>query len=107
MRVAIYIEQGVTQLVLTPEGEWEQEVCAKMASNGDKVVTIMRGSFYECRGGWTRYKDFPPFPEYTQFGMVEAPKDASLILRVTESPEKRSSEISDAPVPLSEQRGPK
>jgi hypothetical protein len=55
MKVAIYIENGVTQLVLTPEGEWEREVTKKLASDGDYDVTIHRGEFYECRGGWFRH----------------------------------------------------
>ncbi len=84
MKVSIYIEQGMTQLVLTPEGEWEQQVCAKMAANGEKNVHVSRGSFYETRGGWTRYKSYPLVPEYSSFGMTEAPDDASLILRITE-----------------------
>lgn len=54
MKVAVYIENGVTQLVLTPEGEWEKNVTDRMASDGEYDVTIMRGEFYECRGGWFR-----------------------------------------------------
>ena len=44
MKVAVYIENGVTQLVLTPEGEWEGEVTKKLASDGEYDVTIKRGS---------------------------------------------------------------
>lgn len=58
MKVAIYIEQGVTQLVLTPEGEWEKSVVAKLVPSGTQKVTAMRGSFYECRGGWIRYSGY-------------------------------------------------
>ena len=55
MKVAVYIENGVTQLVLTPEGEWEREVTKKLASDGEYDVTIRRGEFYECQGGWFRH----------------------------------------------------
>lgn len=54
MRVAIYIEDGVTQLVLTPEGDWEDGVCRKIAAEGEYDVTIRRGEFYANRGGWYR-----------------------------------------------------
>lgn len=52
MRTAIYIENGETQIVLTPETDNERAVLA-LAEKG-KTVTIKRGSFYECRGGWYR-----------------------------------------------------
>ena len=56
MKTAIYIEQGVTQLVLTPQNEWEKSVIKAIAT-GEQSVQIKRGSFYECRGGWVRFDD--------------------------------------------------
>lgn len=53
MKTAIYIEDGLTQVVLTPETKHE-EVVLKVAEEG-KHVSVKRGSFYECRGGWTRH----------------------------------------------------
>lgn len=64
MKTAIYIEDGVTQLVLTPENEWEKSVVAKITGN---ETTILRGSFYKCQGGWNR----------------QGGDDESLIIRVT------------------------
>jgi hypothetical protein len=58
VKTAIYIEQGVTQLVLTPECEWEKKITSSI-SEGEKKVSVMRGSFYECRGGWIRRGDDP------------------------------------------------
>ena len=54
MKTAIYIDEGTTQLVLTPDNEWEKAICAKIAT-GEQAVNIMRGSFWSCRGGWIRY----------------------------------------------------
>lgn len=68
MKTAIYIENGLTQLVLTPETEWEEAVCAKIEI-GD--VTIKRGSFYRCQGGWVR----------------QYPDDKSLMIILDQKPE--------------------
>lgn len=53
MKIALYIEDGVEQIVLTPGTETEKAILGKLAS-GDRQMTIYRGSFYECRGGWNR-----------------------------------------------------
>ena len=69
MKTAIYIEEGVTQLVLTPENEWEKQVIRSI-ENGQRQVSIIRGSFYECRGRWIR----------------QGAGDESLILKTTIKP---------------------
>ena len=53
MKTAIYIEQGSTQLVLTPETEWEKSVIGCIEQSSSNVL-ITRASFYECRGGYYR-----------------------------------------------------
>lgn len=54
MKTAIYIEDGTTQLVLTPESNFEKEAIEKI--NREKLdVTINKGSFYLCQGGWNRH----------------------------------------------------
>ncbi len=53
MKVAIYIEDGRTQLVLTPETDFEKGVVSKVEKQEQKV-TCHTGSFYNCVGGWTR-----------------------------------------------------
>lgn len=70
MKVAIYIVEGTTQLVLTPESKWEKNVTDQFAE-GQENARIMRGTFYECAGskplgGWYR----------------EGGSDQSLILRL-------------------------
>lgn len=63
MKTSIYIENGLTQLVLTPENDWEQSIVLKIAKVTDPIeevstgikAKITRGSFFQCRGGWQRY----------------------------------------------------
>ncbi len=71
MKVAIYIERGVTQLILTPENQWERDVTEKILPSGEHSISAMRGTFYECQGGWFRH------------GLSSTTED-SLILRVNE-----------------------
>jgi len=75
MKTAIYIEDGVVQLVITPESEFEKNA---LQSFRDKPLDaqIFNGTFYDCRGGWTRQSAFYP-------GTYGArTDDASLILRM-------------------------
>lgn len=56
MKTAIYIEDGVVQLVLTPENHFERNALGSF--EGKSTATeITAGSFYECQGGWTRHRD--------------------------------------------------
>lgn len=54
MKTAIYIEDGVVQLVLTPETKFET---GALESFGQKPMTavVKIGSFYDCVGGYTRH----------------------------------------------------
>jgi len=76
MKTAIYIEDGVVQLVITPESEFEKS-SLRMFQDGDVPATIFQGSFYDCRGGWTRQE------EVSRYGNNNN-EDRSLILRVKE-----------------------
>lgn len=53
MKIALYIADGVEQIVLTPEGKTEKDILGKL-HDGSRSLSIKRGSFYECRGGWVR-----------------------------------------------------
>lgn len=53
MKIALYIEEGIEQIVLTPESKVEESILGKM-HDGTRVMQILRGSFYRCHGGWTR-----------------------------------------------------
>lgn len=57
MKVAIYIEDGLEQIVLTPQSDLEKSALEKMASG--RSMRIHKGGFYECRGGWVRQQDGP------------------------------------------------
>ena len=82
MRTAIYIEDGVVQLVITPESEFEKNALSTMA---DKAIDakIFQGSFYDCRGGWVAqakvYKNLNGLPDTS---------DKSLIIKVMEAETK-------------------
>ena len=59
MKTAIYIENGLTQLVLTPQSDFEKGVVSKI-EKGEQGISIHTGRFYLCQGGWItqgRYSD--------------------------------------------------
>ena len=79
MKTAIYIEDGIMQLVLTPENDFEKDA---LSSFNDKETTseIFSGSFYDCRGGWIRQNSY----HSPMHGMGLSARDAndqSLILK--------------------------
>jgi hypothetical protein len=63
MKIALYIEDGLEQIVLTPDSETEKSILDKI-HDGTRELRIARGSFYGCRGGWTRWKDQPRHSVY-------------------------------------------
>ena len=82
MKTAIYIEDGVTQLVLTPENRYERDI---VKAFGDRLSTVHvhTGSFYDCRGGWVRQSAYrnPAYLGYSD-GFNH---DESLILKVDDT----------------------
>lgn len=54
MKVAIYFENGVTQIVLTPEDNFEKASLEHLHRQ-DSKLSVHRGSFYHCQGGWVRH----------------------------------------------------
>lgn len=53
MKIALYIENGSQQIVLTPENDTEKQILAKM--HGRPNFSVYKGSFYQCQGGWVRH----------------------------------------------------
>lgn len=53
MKTAIYIEDGIVQLVITPESDFEKNAI-KMFEDKPTKTKIFAGTFYDCRGGWVR-----------------------------------------------------
>lgn len=78
MKTAVYIEDGVVQLVLTPENEFEKNV-VKSFENKSTVTEVKAGGFYDCHGGWARHRDFEPPPQH---GRIDT-RPHSLIIRTT------------------------
>jgi hypothetical protein len=76
VRSAIYIADGVTQVVLTPETETDKSVLDQIEKAGGEL-SIKRGSFYECRGGYVRFAGA---------GYIQSERDDSLML-VVRAPE--------------------
>lgn len=78
MRTAIYIEDGVVQLVITPESDFEKNALRSFEDKPTEAK-IFAGSFYDCRGGWTRQSGYW-VPGYAGTDN----NDRSLILRMAE-----------------------
>ena len=74
MTTAIYIAEGVVQLVLTPENEFEKDVLG-MLEKDKRDLGIYRGEFYDCNGGWIRWKE-----SYSNYDHNR--RDNSLIFRL-------------------------
>ena len=55
MKIALYIEEGLEQIVLTPESNTEKGILGKL-TDGSRELSIRNGSFYECQGGWVRQR---------------------------------------------------
>ncbi len=53
MKIALYIEDGLEQVVLTPESDTEKGILRKL-HDGTREFSIKEGSFYQTRGGWVR-----------------------------------------------------
>ena len=78
MKTAIYIEDGVVQLVLTPESDYEKD-CLKVFGDKEIEASVYAGSFYDCRGGWVRQSGY--IMDH-RFGGGDA-NDKSVILKAT------------------------
>lgn len=53
MKLAILIDNGITQLIATPESPLEKQLIASCDISKARV-SVHRGEFYACRGGWNR-----------------------------------------------------
>jgi len=54
MKVSFYMEDGLEQIVLTPQNESEKKLLDRMHDD-TRTVEIKRGSFFDCHGGWKRH----------------------------------------------------
>jgi len=81
MKIALYIEDGLEQVVLTPESETEKAILGKI-HDGSRDISLKRGTFYGCRGGWTRHRELRP----TLHGMPENQDDSTMIVLTPATP---------------------
>lgn len=79
MKTAIYIEEGVVQLVITPESEFEKNAL-KSFEGKPMDAKVFVGAFYDCRGGWSRQKAY--YNHAAHYGARLDSEDRSLILRM-------------------------
>lgn len=80
MKIALYIEDGLEQIVLTPETETEEGIVKKL-HDGSRELSIKSGEFYGCAGGWTRHKKQYQSPYYS-----DTPNDESTIIVLKRKP---------------------
>lgn len=76
MKTAIYIEDGIVQLVITPETEFEKN---SLSTFKDKPLDakLFAGTFYDCRGGWIRQS---AYQQRSMHGISDE-RETSLILQ--------------------------
>jgi hypothetical protein len=77
VKTAIYIEDGVVQLIITPESEFEKNALRSFEGK-EASAKVFSGSFYDCRGGWVRQSRHDP----NVYGNTWDSNDRSLILRM-------------------------
>lgn len=77
MKIALYIEDGIEQIVLTPESETEKAILGKI-HDGSRSIELKRGSFYECQGGYERYT--PSYMTSGEFAPSERRSDDSTMI---------------------------
>ena len=53
MKTALYVENGVTQIVLSPDTEEERDILRRFENS--KVDRVYWGTFGKCEGGWYRF----------------------------------------------------
>lgn len=83
MKIALYIEDGLEQIVLTPEGDTEKAILSKL-TDGTRTLQILKGSFFKVRGGWMRHGIYSP-PRYGPYGEEAAQEDSSTMIVLTQS----------------------
>jgi hypothetical protein len=81
MKIALYIEDGLEQIVLTPTSDTEEAILEKI-HDGSRQLSIKRGEFYGCAGGWTRQKKRYNSPYYS-----DEPNDKSTMIILQPAPD--------------------
>jgi hypothetical protein len=58
VKIALYIEDGLEQIILTPQTDAEKSILGKL-HDGSRSFSLKRGGFYYCQGGWQRHSRTP------------------------------------------------
>lgn len=74
MKIALYIEDGLEQIVLTPDTATERGVLGKLL-DGNRSLSVKEGKFYECQGGWVRQASYGERDEDKSVMIVLRPKE--------------------------------
>jgi hypothetical protein len=83
MKIALYIEDGLEQIVLTPESDTEKGILGKM-HDGSRELDIKKGAFFECKGGWMRHG---VHTVHSTYGRSEENDESTMIILREKPPE--------------------
>lgn len=76
MKIALYIEDGLEQIVLTPESDTEKAILGKL-HDGSRELAIKKGSFFKCQGGWLRHG---VHSQHTLYGRAEENDESTMLV---------------------------
>jgi hypothetical protein len=79
MKIALYIEDGIEQIVLTPQSSTEKAILAKLHDDS-RNLQLYRGAFYGCRGGWQRWQEPPVQGQFHRNGIENDDNSTILVL---------------------------
>lgn len=91
MKIALYIEDGLEQIVLTPESATETAILGKL-HDGSRELAIKKGSFFKCRGGWTRHG---VHTVHTAYGRSEENDESTMIVLTVPVPQPTETDKGD------------
>jgi hypothetical protein len=90
MKIALYIEDGLEQIVLTPTSDTEKAILEKI-HDGSRQLSLKRGEFYGCRGGWMRQRK--RYPNYGGLSGDEPNDESTMIILTPMAVKEAASEL--------------
>lgn len=81
MKIALYVEDSLEQIVLTPESDTEKAILGKL-HDGTRSMEMKKGSFYQCQGGWVRHGIYAT--STASYGRDQNDESTMIVLRRTE-----------------------
>lgn len=86
MKIAFYMEDGLEQLVFTPQTDAEKAMLGKL-HDGTRELDIKKGSFFQCRGGWMRHGIYT---EHHTYGFSTENDESTMIVLRPKQPEDQT-----------------